>query len=505
MARWVSMTATAPDNEVAATGNVLTNDSDVDSGDVLSVSLVNGVAPGTALIVTSAGGRQGTVTVLADGSYSFDPQSNFLDLNRSENDTVTVAITVSDGTTTSPSLLVVSVEGGNAPPVAVDDVAAMDEDTSVVIDVSANDSDADLDSFGVTMIDGQAVAPGGSVVLGGSGATVTLNLDGTLSYDPGGVFDALADGAPAVDSFSYQITDSNGASDTGLVTVNLTGVNDAPTVGNVSLNVFEGIGITISAVGNGNLMSNASDIDGTVVGVVEVDGQSNGTTGVTGLYGVLTWDPLTGAYSYTVDDDNPTVHGLLSGTSLQETFSFTLVDDFGATSTATLTVTIDGVNDGLFTEANDAVNLSTAVAAFPATAFENNFLDALGGDDAVTLVSGLEASPYLNEFDGETFDGGLGNDTIAILAGTSSLGDIYVGGGGNCDWLLNTSGSNLVFDAFDATDDTETVSGSGLEHMPIAGLTVLGTAGGDLINFQGLRLTQMSSTITDLEVSTGGQ
>jgi len=579
------LATTAKDSTVA--GNVLTNDSDVDSGDVLSVSLVNGVAPGTALIVTSAGGRQGTVTVLADGSYSFDPQSNFLDLNPSENDTVTVAITVSDGTTTSPSLLVITVEGGNAPPVAADDVAATDEDTSVVIDVTANDSDADLDSFGVTMIDGQVVAPGGSVVLGGSGATVTLNLDGTLSYDPAGVFDALADGAPAVDSFSYQITDSNGAGDTGLVTVNLTGVDDAPSVGNVSLNVFEGIGITISAVGNGNLMSNASDIDGTVVGVVEVDGQSNGTTGVTGLYGVLTWDPLTGAYSYTVDDDNPTVHGLLSGSSLQETFSFTLVDDFGATSTATLTVNIDGVNDGLFTEANDAVNLSTAVAAFPATAFENNFLDALGGDDAVSLVSGLEASPYLNEFDGETFDGGLGNDTIqvltdfmnvdggggsdwldlsallstgsavnanlstgdididrngsvdftavnfeniqgtanadsitssaadnwilagdgndtiAILAGTSSLGDIYVGGGGNGDWLLNTSGSNLVFDAFDATDVTETVSGSGLEHMAIAGLTVLGTAGGDLINLQGLRLTQMSSTITDLEVSTG--
>ncbi|WP_412563191.1 Ig-like domain-containing protein [Thalassobius sp. MITS945101] len=579
------LATTAKDSTVA--GNVLTNDSDVDSGDVLSVSLVNGVAPGTALIVTSAGGRQGTVTVLADGSYSFDPKSKFLDLNPSENDTVTVAITVSDGTTTSPSLLVITVEGGNAPPVAADDVAATDEDTSVVIDVTANDSDADLDSFGVTMIDGQVVAPGGSVVLGGSGATVTLNLDGTLSYDPAGVFDALADGAPAVDSFSYQITDSNGAGDTGLVTVNLTGVNDAPSVGNVSLNVFEGIGITISAVGNGNLMSNASDIDGTVVGVVEVDGQSNGTTGVTGLYGVLTWDRLTGAYSYTVDDDNPTVHGLLSGSSLQETFSFTLVDDFGATSTATLTVTIDGVNDGLFTEANDAVNLSTAVAAFPATAFENNFLDALGGDDAVSLVSGLEASPYLNEFDGETFDGGLGNDTIqvltdfmnvdggggsdwldlsallstgsavnanlstgdididrngsvdftavnfeniqgtanadsitssaadnwilagdgndtiAILAGTSSLGDIYVGGGGNGDWLLNTSGSNLVFDAFDATDVTETVSGSGLEHMAIAGLTVLGTAGGDLINLQGLRLTQMSSTITDLEVSTG--
>jgi VCBS repeat-containing protein len=579
--------ATAAKNSTVS-GNVLINDSDIDTGDSLSVGLVAGVAPGTALVVTSAGGRQGLLTVLADGSYTFDPQTNFLDLNPSENDTVTVAMAISDGTTTSPSLLVITVEGGNAPPAAVDDTAATDEDTAVLIDVTSNDSDPDLDSFAVTMIDGQAVALGGSVVLTGSGATVTLNLDGTLSYDPAGVFDALADGTPAVDSFSYEITDGNGASDTGQVTVNLTGVNDAPTVGNVSLNVFEGIGITISAVGNGNLKSNASDVDGTVVSVVDVDGQINGTTGIVGLYGVLTWDALTGAYSYTVDDDNPTVHGLLSGASLQETFTFTLMDDFGATNAATLTVTIDGVNDGLFTELNDAVNLSAAVAAFPDTAFENNFLDALGGDDAVTLVSGLEVSGYLNEFDGETFSGGLGNDTIGVLtdfmnvdgnggsdwldlsgllaagsavtanlttgdidiarngsvdltavnfeniqgtanadsitssaadnwilagdgndtiaiqSGTSSLGDIYVGGDGTADWLLNTSGSNLVFDAFDATDVTETVSGSGLENMAIAGLTVLGTGGNDLMNFQGLRLTQLATTVSALDVSTGG-
>ncbi|WP_412551734.1 Ig-like domain-containing protein [Shimia sp. MIT910701] len=579
--------ATAAKNSTVS-GNVLINDSDIDTGDSLSVGLVAGVAPGTALVVTSAGGRQGLLTVLADGSYTFDPQTNFLDLNPSENDTVTVAMAISDGTTTSPSLLVITVEGGNAPPAAVDDTAATDEDTAVLIDVTSNDSDPDLDSFAVTMIDGQAVALGGSVVLTGSGATVTLNLDGTLSYDPAGVFDALADGTPAVDSFSYEITDGNGASDTGQVTVNLTGVNDAPTVGNVSLNVFEGIGITISAVGNGNLKSNASDVDGTVVSVVDVDGQINGTTGIVGLYGVLTWDALTGAYSYTVDDDNPTVHGLLSGASLQETFTFTLMDDFGATNAATLTVTIDGVNDGLFTELNDAVNLSAAVAAFPDTAFENNFLDALGGDDAVTLVSGLEVSGYLNEFDGETFSGGLGNDTIGVLtdfmnvdgnggsdwldlsgllaagsavtanlttgdidiarngsvdltavnfeniqgtanadsitssaadnwilagdgndtiaiqSGTSSLGDIYVGGDGTADWLLNTSGSNLVFDVFDATDVTETVSGSGLENMAIAGLTVLGTGGNDLMNFQGLRLTQLATTVSALDVSTGG-
>ncbi|MCP9480330.1 Ig-like domain-containing protein, partial [Shimia sp. CNT1-13L.2] len=571
----------------SANGNVLANDSDVDSGDSLTVSLAGGVAPGTSFVATSVGGRDGIATVQANGDITFNTNGNFVDLGGGAQDTVIINYTASDGTDTSVGQVVITVTGINDAPIAVDDSDSTDEDTAVTLAVLTNDSDPENDPITITMVDGQAIAPGGSVVLSGSGATVTLNVNGTLTYDPSGAFDHLADGAPGADSFSYTISDPDGETDTATVSIALTGVNDAPVAGDDSLDVFEGIGINISATGTGNLISAASDVDGTVTSVVEVDGVTDGTTGIAGLYGTLTWDALTGAYLYTVNDSDPTVHGLTAGSSLSETFDFIVQDDFGANSnTATLTVTINGVTDGLFTEQADTVDLSAAIQAFPQTAFENNFLNALGGDDTVVLVSGLEVSPYLSQFNGQTFSGdggsdwitilngnmnadggtgrdtldtsallattsavrvdlgagtvdigrnnttdltainfedvigtafadelissaadngiyaGAGNDIIRVRAGTTSLGDIYVGGAGT-DSLINNSGSNLVFNSFDVTDLTGTVNGSGIETINTGILTILGTTGDDYQNYNGTRFLAVSTTASLFEVSTG--
>ena len=61
----------------AAIGNVLTNDTDVDTGDTKTVSAVNGLAGNVA---TAVAGTYGSLTLNADGSYSYtldnaDPQT----------------------------------------------------------------------------------------------------------------------------------------------------------------------------------------------------------------------------------------------------------------------------------------------------------------------------------------------------------------------------------------------------------------------------------------------
>ena len=110
-----------------------------------------------------------------------------------------------------------------------------------------------------------------------------------------------------------------------------------------------------------------------------------------------------------------TVHDLLNGDSLSETFNFTVTDEHGATSTSTLTVTIDGLTDGVFTAQADVHDLRDVVTTYGATAFNNNFLDALDGDDDITLLDGTESISYLAEFAGQTFTGGAGDDTIRII------------------------------------------------------------------------------------------
>ncbi len=181
------------DEDTSAIFDVLANDFDVD-GDILSVvSLFTGT---------------GSVDILADGrlSYTAAPDQNGPD---------GVEYLVSDGNGgLTAGFLTVTLTPVNDAPLATDDVAEVDEDASVVIDVLANDQDFDNADFGngglsVT----NAVAGNGTVLIG---------ADGRLTYAP----DANFNGA---DSISYTISDSAGATDSADVAVTVNAVNDAPT------------------------------------------------------------------------------------------------------------------------------------------------------------------------------------------------------------------------------------------------------------------------------------
>src|SRR5205085_11731869 len=52
----------------SASGNVLTNDTDVDTGDTKTVSAVNGSGANVGTAIT---GTYGTVTIAANGSYTY--------------------------------------------------------------------------------------------------------------------------------------------------------------------------------------------------------------------------------------------------------------------------------------------------------------------------------------------------------------------------------------------------------------------------------------------------
>ena len=55
-----------------------------------------------------------------------------------------------------------------------------------------------------------------------SGAVLTLNADGTFSYDPNGAFEALAAGETATDTFTYSIVDLGNQGATATATVTFT-------------------------------------------------------------------------------------------------------------------------------------------------------------------------------------------------------------------------------------------------------------------------------------------
>ncbi len=98
---------------------------------------------------------------------------------------------------------------------------------TVTAGVLNNDTDPDGDALTVTALNGSPGAVGTPTTLP-SGALVTLGADGSLRYDPNGAFAYLAPGATAVDSFTYEVSDGHGGTDTATVSVMVTGVLDQP-------------------------------------------------------------------------------------------------------------------------------------------------------------------------------------------------------------------------------------------------------------------------------------
>ena len=97
----------------------------------------------------------------------------------------------------------------NEAPIAADDAAmyCADEAQST-LDLLANDSDPEGDPISVTSISDadETVGVGGTITLA-SGATVTLNADGSVSYDGIAAHADLLIGEQTVDSFSYTLSD----------------------------------------------------------------------------------------------------------------------------------------------------------------------------------------------------------------------------------------------------------------------------------------------------------
>ncbi|MAT35820.1 MAG: hypothetical protein CMK06_11895, partial [Ponticaulis sp.] len=96
------------------------------------------------------------------------------------------------------------------------------EDSITTLSTAAllrNDSDGDGDTLSVTAVNGTSA----------NGATVTLNGDGTISYDPTGssTIQALNDGQTLDDTFTYTVSDGNGGTTTGTVTITVNGADES--------------------------------------------------------------------------------------------------------------------------------------------------------------------------------------------------------------------------------------------------------------------------------------
>ena len=223
------------------------------------------------------------------------------------------------GDTTGTSIktkLFTPLPGQGPPPhiITTPDTLAATEDAPsqyIAADLAANDRDAGNEALTVTGV--TAV----------SGGTVLLNPDGTIDFTPTANFSGRA-------TFNYTVVDESGFTATGRVAVNVAPVNDPP----VGVDDTIGIGQNGGNIAAGALLANDINVDpGDVLSVVGVSATTASGFALGLANGVISYNPGT------------TYQALAAGQTVTDSFSYTVSDTSGLTSSANVTLVIAGIND----------------------------------------------------------------------------------------------------------------------------------------------------------------
>lgn len=425
---------------VDAAGGVLANDTDADGP--LNVEVVNGP-------------QHGTLTLNADGSFTYVPNAGFHGVD-------SFSYEANDGLDSDVATVTLTVNNVNTAPVPTADAYQLNENGSLTVDaangVLANDADPD----GSPLTAQIRTQPGSG--------TLSLNADGSFSYTPN-------PGFVGTDTFTYF---ANDGSDTGFATVTLVvnAVNEAPT----------GVADAYAVTQNGTLTIDAAQ------GVLANDSDADGDP----LSATLLTSPQHGLFSLNTDGSFSYVPDI--GYVGPDSFTYLLRD--GTVSTpVTVTLTVNAPARPVVTLDDNANVSSFATSAVALT------IHALGGNDDIT-GTGFDDGVFLGDGNdtlaagngGDSVQGGRGNDRIFGQGGADTLDggegddllhggdndDVMAGGLGNDTFYVDTVNDQVIELAGEGSDTVRsTVSyglGANLETLFLEGAANINGTGNTLAN-----------------------
>ena len=261
--------------------------------------------------------------------------------------------------------------GTNDGPVAsAEDISASEDGGAVTGQLDG--SDVDGDNLTYSLVEGPGEGEG----------SVSINSDGSYSYAPGDDFQSLAAGETQSVTFTYQVDDGQGGTDTAQATVTVTGTNDGPVASDEALAGTEDQTIVFSA---NELVSNDLDVDGDTLSISSFEQPSGGSI----------VDNQDGTFTFTPDEN-------WNG---ETSFTYTVSDGQGGTDTASVAITVAGVADPASLTAND-------VTGNEDVAFNLDF--------GIESVDGIETISLSNIPDGAVIIDAEGNE-ISISGGRAEI------------------------------------------------------------------------------------
>jgi VCBS repeat-containing protein len=426
---------------------VLANDNDPD-GDPLTVSLLNGVA-------------HGSLTLNADGSFTYTPNANFYG-----SDIFSYQLSDGTGLISDPVFVSIAVTAVNDAPLAVADNYSMAKGTTLNIPaagVLANDTDVESDPLTATLVDD---VEHGSLV---------FNSDGSFTYTPDPDFNGA-------DSFTYKAND--GTVDGNTATVNII-VNAAPVATNDVYTTDEDTALTVPTLDVNGVLFNDNDADSNPLTAILVSGPAHGILNLN-ANGSFTYTP---AENYAGDDS----------------FTYKVNDGTVDSNTATVTITVNPVNDAPVAIDDSYTVVSTPGETLSVQAIAGvlaNDTDVDGDPLTATVVDGVEHGSLVFNSDGSftytpaenyagddsftykvndgTVDGNIATVTITVLTHS----DYFTSGNDVINFNTDVTGTISAVD-YQALGGNDTVTLPDAAQADAIGYyatnTFYGGAGNDII------------------------
>jgi uncharacterized delta-60 repeat protein len=314
-------------SNTAVTLNISTNDSDPD-GSITAFDLDASNATIQQNITTG----QGIFSVNNNGILSFTPASNF-------QGTASLDYQVFDnsGATATANI---SIVVGNQSPVANDDTTNTTSNTTVTLNISANDSDPDgsitafdLDISNTTIQ--QNITTGQGIF--------SVNDNGVLVFTPASNFQGIA-------SLPYQVFDNSGATATANISI-IVG-NQSPVANDDSTNTTSNTAVTL------NISTNDSDPDGDITAFDLNISNTSIQQNITNSQGV-----------FSVNNNGVLIFNPASNFQGIASLPYQIFDNSGATATANISILVEDIptpenilpianDDSTNTTSNTAVTLN---------------------------------------------------------------------------------------------------------------------------------------------------